>query len=139
MDIVDRYKMVIRYAIGMGIVSNQKEYGQYIGYTNASAFSQIINNKAVVPKDFNVRFASVVPNLSLVWLLTGEGEMLIKDGSVEQNNIVGDNINGHNVTVGKSGDDYMKVIMQQSLQLSKSQEQIDRLITLLEKMSDKKE
>ena len=42
-------------------------------------------------------------------------------------------------TVGKSGDDYMKVIMQQSLQLSKSQEQIDRLITLLEKMSDKKE
>lgn len=92
-----------------------------------------------ISEDNISKFLAYATDVNPSWLLTGEGEMLIKDGSVEQNNIVGDNINGHNVTVGKSGDDYMKVIMQQSLQLSKSQEQIDRLITLLEKMSDKKE
>lgn len=92
-----------------------------------------------ISEDNISKFLAYATDVNPSWLLTGEGEMLIKDGSVEQNDIVGDSINGHNVTVGKSGDDYMKVIMQQSLQLSKSQEQIDRLITLLEKMSDKKE
>lgn len=138
MNRVDRNKSLVRYMKSVGVVLNQKDLAQKMGY-NETYFSQILNLGTPEPKDFVKKLLILLPCLNVNWLLTGEGEMLIKDGSVEQNNIVGDNINGHNVTVGKSGDDYMKVIMQQSLQLSKSQEQIDRLITLLEKMSDKKE
>lgn len=70
------------------------------------------------------------PQLNRVWLLSGEGEML--NPSVVQNNQNGDNIQGHSVTVHKTEADYIAIIKMQAEQLSKSQEQIDRLLTLLE-------
>lgn len=70
------------------------------------------------------------PQLSRVWLLSGEGEML--KSAIVQNNQNGDNIQGHSVTVNKTESDYIAIIKMQSEQLSKSQEQIDRLLTLLE-------
>ena len=70
------------------------------------------------------------PQLNRVWLLSGEGDMLTT--SVVQNNQNGDNIQGHSVTVNKTEADYISIIKMQSEQLSKSQEQIDRLLTLLE-------
>lgn len=69
-------------------------------------------------------------DLSRVWLLTGEGEML--NAKVIQNNESGDNINGHSVTVNKTEKDYLEIIKKQSDQLSKSQEQIDRLLSIIE-------
>ena len=71
------------------------------------------------------------PDLNSNWLLTGEGEML--NPSVVQNNQNGDNIHGQSVTVNKTETDYTAIIKMQSEQLSKSQEQIDRLLTLLER------
>ena len=71
------------------------------------------------------------PDLNSNWLLTGEGEML--NPSVVQNNQNGDNIHGQSVTVNKTETDYIAIIKMQSEQLSKSQEQIDRLLTLLER------
>ena len=53
--------------------------------------------------------------------------------SVVQNNQNGDNIHGQSVTVNKTETDYIAIIKMQSEQLSKSQEQIDRLLTLLER------
>lgn len=70
------------------------------------------------------------PELNKDWLLTGEGKML--NPSVIQNNQNGDNIQGQSVTVNKTETDYIAIIKMQSEQLSKSQEQIDRLLTLLE-------
>lgn len=78
------------------------------------------------------------PQLNRVWLLSGEGQML--NPSVVQNNQNGDNIQGHSVTVNKTEADYIAIIKLQAeqlsksqVQISKSQEQIDRLLTLLEK------
>lgn len=71
------------------------------------------------------------PQLNRIWLLSGEGDML--KTSVVQNNQNGDNIQGHSVTVNKTETEYIAIIKMQSEQLSKSQEQIDRLLTLLEK------
>lgn len=71
------------------------------------------------------------PDLNSNWLLTGEGEML--NPSFVQNNQNGDNIHGQSVTVNKTETDYIAIIKMQSEQLSKSQEQIDRLLTLLER------
>ena len=77
------------------------------------------------------------PQLNRVWLLSGEGQML--SSSVIQNNKNGDNIQGHSVTVNKTEADYIAIIKLQAeqlsksqVQISKSQEQIDRLLTLLE-------
>lgn len=83
------------------------------------------------------------PELSREWLLYGEGEML-KSGNfsqnqekVTQNNENGDNIQGQNVTVQSNTqanvDEFLAIIKQQANQITKSQEQIDRLISIIEK------
>jgi len=70
--------------------------------------------------------------LSVNWLLTGLGDM--HSDSIIQNNQNGDNIHGHSVTVNKTEKDYLEIIKTQAEQLSKSQEQIDRLLSIIEKM-----
>lgn len=70
--------------------------------------------------------------LSVNWLLTGLGDM--HSDSIVQNNQNGDNIHGHSVTVNKTEKDYLEIIKTQAEQLSKSQEQIDRLLSIIERM-----
>lgn len=76
---------------------------------------------------------TIFPELNREWLLYGEGEML--NPKVIQNNQNGDNIQGHSVTVNKTEKDYLEIIKRQSEQLSKSQEQIDRLLSIIENMN----
>ena len=68
---------------------------------------------------------SRLPQINACWILTGEGEML--NNHITQTNQNGDNINGHNVTVNKTE------VVQLIELLKKKDEQIDRLLTLLEK------
>ena len=74
---------------------------------------------------------NMFPELNRDWLIYGEGEML--NPKVFQNNQNGDNINGHSVTVNKTEKDYLEIIKMQAEQLRKSQEQIDRLLSIIEK------
>lgn len=76
----DRYKILIRYMISEGLASSQKDLGAKIGYTNESAFSQVINGKAIEPKNFIDKLKSILPDINDQWLLTGEGEMLKTPG-----------------------------------------------------------
>ena len=76
---------------------------------------------------------NMFPDLNREWLLYGEGEML--NQKVVQNNKHGDNIHGHSVTVNKTEKDYLGIIKMQAEQLSKSQEQIDRLLSIIERMN----
>ena len=76
---------------------------------------------------------NMFPDLNREWLLYGEGEML--NQKVVQNNKHGDNIHGHSVTVNKTEKDYLGIIKMQAEQLSKSQEQIDRLLSIIEKLN----
>jgi hypothetical protein len=76
------------------------------------------------------------PELNEDWLKTGEGKMLRP--IVNQNNVEGDNIQGHNFTVNKSQvDKLIDMLSAKDEQISKSQEQIDRLIGVIEKISNK--
>lgn len=63
--------------------------------------------------------------LSETWLLTGKGEMVI--GAVVQNNQNGNNINGN--TVNYHGENSTEKLIEM---LKKKDEQIDRLLNLLE-------
>ena len=70
------------------------------------------------------------PELNRDWLLYGEGDML--SGTVSQSNQHGDNIHGTSVTVNKTEKEYLDIIRRQAEQLSKSQQQIDRLLSIIE-------
>lgn len=74
-------------------------------------------------------------NISPNWLLTGTGEMLYNPASIIQQNQNGDNINGHSVKVERKSDieKFMDAIKECHELLKKKDEQIDRLLTLLEK------
>lgn len=82
MDITDRLNAFIRYAVRGRLVANRSELGARMGYSNASAFSQVVNGLKPLPKDFIDRFSKLFPELDSHWLLTGEGEMLKKTGAM---------------------------------------------------------
>lgn len=75
MSKLDRYKILIRQLIKSGIVANQRELGQKMGYNNPSAFSQVINGKTQEPKLFTQKLKDLVPELNLEWLENGVGAM----------------------------------------------------------------
>lgn len=72
--------------------------------------------------------------LSPNWLLTGTGEMCSNSSSVIQQNQNGDNINGHSVKVEQKTniEKMLDTIKECHELLRKKDEQIDRLLTLLE-------
>lgn len=80
---------------------------------------------------------SAFPELNRDWLIYGEGEMI--SSKVIQNNQNGDNIQGNSVTIHKSTQEMSGLIQAlidqlstNQQQISKNQEQIDRLITIIE-------
>lgn len=75
MSKIDRYKILIRKMIQLGIIASQKDLGRKLGYSNESSFSQIINQKVAEPKDFVERIKSLYPELNTDWLLFGEGDI----------------------------------------------------------------
>lgn len=82
MNKLDRYKILIRHLINSGVVASQRELGQKMGYSNPSAFSQVINGKTQEPKLFTHKLKDIVPNLNLEWLEKGTGSMF-GDGNNE--------------------------------------------------------
>lgn len=77
MEQVDRNKILVRYLISKGLAFSQKDLGKKLGYGNESSFSQVINGKVPMPKDFIPKINILYPQINTKWLLTGEGEMLL--------------------------------------------------------------
>lgn len=96
MNKIDRFKILIRYAKSLGIASSQEEFGKLMGYTNPSAFSQVINGKSKEPKEFSKKMCSLVPESNFNWLEYGEGDML----GTNTTTITQNNVNGNNNYVG---------------------------------------
>lgn len=81
----ERIKKAIKWLIGSGIAKTQEGIGLLMGYSNKSAFSQVVNNPDKRPEDFVVRLCNLNNALNKNWLLTGEGSMLKNaDQSVSQ-------------------------------------------------------
>lgn len=76
MSRVIRNKALIRHLVKAGIIKNQKDLGEKMGYSNASSFSQVINEKVPEPKDFILKLKNILPELNDEWLTTGEGKMI---------------------------------------------------------------
>ena len=83
MNELDRVKLIITFLINKGVAKSRKEIGQLLGYTNESSFSQILNEKVSMPKNFINKLSSLDEGINQIWLFTGNGEML-KESSTPQ-------------------------------------------------------
>lgn len=108
----------------MGIY-RKSDMADYLGY-KSPYFSGIINGKEKMSDSF-LNTVSDKLHINIQWVMTGQGNMTT-DNSIVQQNRNGDNINGHSVTVNKTETDYFIEL------LKKKDEQIDRLLAIIEKM-----
>lgn len=127
MNTIDRYKILIRYAVNNGIVKSQKDLGRELGYTNESSFSQIINGKVKMPKDFTSKLTTVFPDLNIAWLLSGEGEML--KGQVDETEEEA-NPNTSDMTINR----LLDALERRDQQVAEAMAQNSRLINVIERM-----
>lgn len=72
-----RIKYAIKHLISNGIAHSQKELGIIMGYSNESSFSQVLNGKVDLPKNFIEKLISLDNCLNPDWIRTGNGEMLL--------------------------------------------------------------
>ncbi len=112
-------------------IYKKADMAEYLGY-KSPYFSGIINGKEKMSDGF-MKTISDKLGINIHWITTGEGDM-ISENKVVQKNQNGDNIQGHSVTVNKTEKEYLEIIRRQSDQISKSQEQIDRLLSIIENM-----
>lgn len=126
MNKIDRYKILIRHLINLGIIENQKDLGLKMGYSNPSAFSQVINGKTSEPKLFANKLAKFYPSLNLNWLLTGEGSMILGEENAVQQNKFGKFIH---VYIGRDAKDDKYVNVDHIVYIEKYSDHI-RIITL---------
>jgi len=103
---------------------NFRKLAEEIGLNTVQTLYDIKNGKHGISKEVAEKIQARYLNISIAWLLTGEGEMLV-DNQVIQNNQNGDNM---------TEKDYLEIIKTQAEQLSKSQQQIDRLLSIIENM-----
>lgn len=96
------------------------------GLATPQILYDIKNGKIKISKKVAEQITAKYLNISQAWLLTWEGDMLC--GGVNQNNENGDNFNGEQIVL-KDGDTHEFINL-----LKKKDEQIDRMLTIIEKM-----
>lgn len=118
---------------------NAKQLSEAIGCSGAGWLYEVLNPNRPngLSKSKAGEIVAAFPEISLSYLLTGEGTLLKADKAENiQQNINSSHItqNG-NVEASANVDKLINVLAEQSQQVTKAQEQIDRLITLLERNS----
>lgn len=123
----DRLLAIIQY---LGL--NKAEFEKLTGLSNGFVDKAGDNTR----KSSLDRISNKFPEININWIRTGEGEML-KSGVSQNAN--GDNNtqvagNGNNVNTSSTLDKAIDEIAEQRKLVAKSQEQIDRLLVIIEKM-----
>lgn len=125
----DRLKIFIKY-LGIGQAKFEKKCNLSNGYVNNSK-----GNYGASKLDYILK---VFPELNRDWLLYGEGEMLKSSVNIENGDnstqVIGD---GNHVSAPSTLDKALDEIAAQRRLVEKAQEQMDRLIGVLEKMTEK--
>lgn len=115
----------------------KSEFGQSIGASASYVTSMRDTGRTSIGNDKIARIREKYPDLNIEWLLPGSGKML-NDTGISQSVSGNDNIAlaGHNMTVetDKLLEKAFDEIRAQREMTQKAQEQVDRLLTILEKV-----
>lgn len=119
---------------------NAKQFSDSIGKDRPQWLYDVMNPEKVTGLSSRMvdMICKTYPEFSRSYLLTGEGTLLKADtinGSVQQNINSSHITQNGNVEASANIDKLINVLAEQSQQVTKAQEQIDRLITLLERNS----
>ena len=113
---------------------SKSEFADAIGVSN----SYVMNIRSGITAGKIAKIKEVYPELNIDWLITGDGEML--NGAIKQS-VEGSNNTayaGHNLKVEGSPDALQIAIgeiAEQRKVTQKAQEQVDRLLNIVEKMN----
>lgn len=112
-------------------ISN-REFASKVGIS-LSALSRYLNDEyKTVSHRLADKIVESYPDISRVWLLTGDGEML-KSVNIEGSGNIA-NGNGNTAHVGVSASDLVKQLEVKDEQIRKGNSQIDRLLAIIERM-----
>lgn len=141
----ERLKMAFQYLKSIGTVHTQKDVAEAMGASESNVSSAFKGVEKVLTDNFLNRFARTY-DISLDWLLTGQGGMIIKknaDDNPTRGNVtrIG-NISGVTnspTTVNNNGGgesaDLMRVIEQQREQIKAQHEQIQNLTEIIKNLT----
>ena len=153
----DRLVEVVKYLRFKGFASTQKEVAALLGMSPANLSRALRGDSRYLTDGLATKVCTNFLFINKGWLLTGEGEM-IKDESISQNaygdnnQIAGRDINngvrGNTTTTNNTTNNYKecgscetslleKTIDEMGEQRKLFAEQINRLLTIIEKMNDK--
>ena len=119
---------------------NAKQFSDSIGKDRPQWLYDVMNPEKVTGLSSRMvdMICETYPEFSRSYLLTGEGTLLKADtieGNIQQNINSSHITQNGNVEASANMDKLISVLAEQSQQVTKAQEQIDRLITLLERNS----
>ena len=127
-----RFIEAVNFLIDSRILRNQAELVQILGLSKGYV-SQIMNGKREPSETIVRKFADLFPAINATWLLTGEGEMLSKNTQViGTNSGTAINGDGNKLETPISKETATTEIAEQRKLTAKSQEQIDRLLGIIE-------
>lgn len=107
-----------------------------IGLKSPQVFYDIKFGKCKISRDLASKITDKYDFISKTWLLTGEGEMLCPH--INQKNVSGPNVVGEStVTNNAFPEELMVLLKNRDEEIKKRDEQMDRLLSILEKLTNK--
>lgn len=124
-----------------------KKFAETVGIKTVQSLYDIQKGKIKnISKALAGKISEAFPDIEKEWLLYGRGEMLKSAqsiGDVSNSTVVGANVNGSGNTITNNDvaglielqKGYQEILKEKDKQMNKSQEQIDRLLTIIENIS----
>lgn len=113
---------------------NNKEFAEKLGFTPQYA-SNICNGSKTIGEETLEKILTVFPEINKIWLLTGEGEMLRTSSNLPAPFTQSSTFSGQQLGSVTVPAEAWAIIQAQAESLRAKDEQISRLITLIEKNS----
>jgi len=105
----------------------------YLNYDSSEKINRLKDKSKKPSFEILNDISNKFENVDMNWLVSGKGEMLKnyqKIGNIDNSSVVGANVNGTGININGTSSELIDVIKRQ-------QEQIDKLIEVINKISDK--
>ncbi len=139
METKDRVRKAYDYLRSTGKVHTQQNVADIMGVKKENISRAFNGNESYLTVSFLERFNNAFDGIfNTDWLLRGEGEMLKNTqsvGDISNSNVSGINVNGKEIHISslEAYNTLLKIVEANQKATEKFQEQIDRLITIIEK------